>query len=399
MQDLQKYAPQIQKCAHCQFCQAACPVFLEDLLETHTARARLELIRACFLENSLPPSSRFKEIIERCLLCTNCVQTCPAALPADEMVMAARYQLYQGKRRNALTRTALHRFMKQRGLGALLSRAGALAQGAGLLPPEFPAPSARPFLEQRKGVIPAEGKTRARVAYFVGCGTNTFYPETAEDTVRVLTRNGIEVLLPEGLVCCGIPALAEGDLAFAQECAAKNMGILTGLQVDAIITDCTSCGMSLKVKQPKLIPENDPLFMKAAVLAPKVWEATDYLNSLGLVEEPGRFPARLTYHIPCHRGWSSTLKNAPRALCSRVSGAELIEMEYPERCCGAGGLFFVNFRELAQSIRAKKVQDIQQTGAQMVLTHCPSCKSYLAAALPQLKVMHPLSLLARAYGF
>jgi len=399
MQDLKKYAAQIQKCSHCQFCQAACPVFMEDLLETHTARARLELIRACFLENSLAASSRFKEIIDRCLLCTNCVQTCPASLPADEMVMAARYKLYQGKRQNPLTRTALHRFMEQRGMGALLSRAGALAHGAGLFPPEFPAPAAKPFLDQRKGVIPAEGKTRARVAYFVGCGTNTFYPGTAEDTVRVLTRNGIEVMLPEGLVCCGIPALAEGDILFAQECARQNMSILTGLSVDAIITDCTSCGMSLKVKESKLLPENDPLFLKAALLATKVFEAADYLNSLGMVAQPGAFTAKMTYHIPCHRGWSATLKNAPRALLAKVPGAKLIEMDYPERCCGAGGTFFVNFRELAQSIRAKKIKDINQTQAEIVITLCPACKSYLAASLPQLKFMHPLSLLARAYGF
>ena len=398
MRDLKKFQDQMAKCSFCEFCQAACPVYLEDLLETHVARARMNLISACLLENSLPVSKRFEEVVNRCLLCTNCVQACPARIPVDEIVVSARYKLYGGKRGNIVKRKLLRQFMEQRGFGSVLAKAGAFAAGTGLFPQDFPAPAARPFSETRRGVIPAEGKKRARVAYFVGCATNSFYPGTAEDVIKVLTRNGIEVLIPEGLCCCGLPALVEGDLDTAQELAVKNFSVLTGLDVDAVVTDCTSCGRSLKVKAAKTIPENHPMFLKAMTLAPKVWEATDYLNTIGLADEPSAFPQKITYHIPCHRGWNSTIANAPRSLLAKIPGLQFAEMEFPEKCCGAGGTFFMEYKELSQGIRSKKIEDILQTSAKILITQCPSCRSYLAPALPGLKIMHPVSLLARAYG-
>ena len=131
----------------------------------------------------------------------------------------------------------------------------------------------------------------------------------------------------------------------------------------------------------------------------KVHEATDYLNKLGLTFQPQSLQAKFTYHIPCHRKWTPTLNDAPRALLAKIQGAELAEMEYPEKCCGAGGSFFLDFSELSKSIRAKKVDDILRTQTEIVVTQCPACRSFLQASLDRHKIMHPLSLLARAYGF
>jgi glycolate oxidase iron-sulfur subunit len=402
MRDLKKYQDQMAKCSFCEFCQATCPVYLEDLLETHVARARMNLVRACLVENSIPVSERFEEVVNRCLLCTNCVQACPAKIPVDEIVISARHKLYGGKRRGPLRRGGMKIFMQGRGFGLAslpLSAAQTLASHLGIAPEELPRIAGRSFAGKHKGVIPAQGKQRGRVAYFVGCATNSFYPGTAEDVVKVLTENGIEVLIPEGLSCCGLPALVEGDLDTAQELAVKNFSILTGLDVDAVVTDCTSCGMALKVKVAKAIPEDNPLFLKAVKFAPKVWEVTDYLNKIGLVNVPAAFPQKITYHIPCHRGWSPTLPNAPRNLLAKIPGLQIAEMEFPEKCCGAGGTFFMEYGKLSKNIRSKKIEDILQTSANILITQCPSCRSYLAPALPGLKIMHPASLLARAYGF
>jgi len=397
MRDLNQYRESMLKCSWCEFCQATCPIYLEDLLETHVARSRLNLIRMCLLEKTLPRSDRFKEIVDRCLCCTNCSQTCPAKIPVEEMVMAARSILYQGKRRNPLQRALLRRFMEQRGLGKAMAAMQSLAAALGFSFEEVPAITAAPFLDQPRGRVPAVGETRGRVAYFVGCATNSFYPGTAEDVVGVLTRNGLEVMIPEGLVCCGLPALAEGDFDTAEELARKNYPVLTALEADAILTDCTSCGMTLKSKAMKVLPDQDPLRLKAELLAPKVWEVTDYLNQIGLSSPPSALPKKFTYHAPCHRGWTNTLTAAPINLLAKVPGAELIELEYPQRCCGAGGAFSLEHPDLSRRIRAKKIEDILQTGAKTVLTQCPACRSFLIPALPEHTVLHPISFLARAY--
>jgi len=398
MLEVKHYRDMMARCSHCGLCQATCPVYLEDSLQTHLARARMDLIRAVLVEGSLPVTKRFREVLNRCLLCTNCSQTCPAGVVVDEIITAARHQVYQGKRRDPVRRQLLRRFMHQRGMRGLLGMAGSVAHKMGWTPEELPAPASKPFEKKFKGRIPAKGKARARVAYFVGCATNTLYPDTGKAVVNVLTHNDIEVHIPEGLVCCGMPALAEGDLTLVQEMMHKNVPILARCEVDAIVTDCTSCGLMFKAKAAKTLPDDDPLRPQAEALAEKVWEVTDYLNQIGLSVEPPSFSESYTYHIPCHRGWTPTVDDAPRSLLEKVPEAELVELEDPDKCCGAGGTFYMDFKELATDIRARKLADIRQTGAKTVLTQCPACRSFLGTRLDDCQVTHPIVLLEKAYG-
>jgi glycolate oxidase iron-sulfur subunit len=398
MLDLGTYRDMMVKCSHCGLCQATCPVYQEDQLQTHLARARVDLIREALLDKALAPGRRFREVLDRCLLCGNCARTCPAGVRADEIVAAARSRLYGGKKHNAVRRALLKKFMRDRGSKGLLARAGRIAHKAGWLPEELPPPSPEPFEKRFRDRIHASGKMRAKAVYFVGCATNTLYPDTGDAVIKALTANGVKVLIPQGQVCCGLPALAEGDLALAQEVVRRNVSVLSACEADAVVTDCTSCGMMLKTKAALLLPEDDPLKPQALALAAKIWEVTDYLANLGLVSAPSPVAAKWTYHLPCHRGWTPTLDEAPRNLLGEIPEAERIEMEYPESCCGAGGLFFLEFKELASALRARKIADIRATGARTVLTQCPACRSFLRTRLEGIRVAHPISLLAEAFG-
>ena len=397
MLELSSYRDLMARCCHCGLCQASCPVYLEDQLQTHVARARVDLIRASLLEGSLPVTERLREVVDRCLLCTSCTRTCAAGVPGDEIVTAARFVLY--RKGPSVRRVFLRSFMRRRGLGPLVGAAGALAARLGWRADDVPAPAARAFLARSPKRILPDGKARLRVAYFVGCATNTFYPDTAEAVVKVLARNGVEVILPDGLGCCGMPALADGDLVAAQERIRKNVTLLGREEVDACVTDCTSCGMVFREKALKLLPEDDPVRPLASKIAAGFWEVTDYLEHAGLIAEPSVPAGPYTYHVPCHGGWTPDLKESPRRLLAGVPGAERVEMEYPERCCGAGGSFFASFRELAAGIRSRKVEDIRRTGVKNVITQCPACRSYLSNPLHDCSIMHPMAFLARAYGF
>jgi len=121
--------------------------------------------------------------------------------------------------------------------------------------------------------------------------------ETGVSVMKVLAHNGIEVLIPEKLTCCGVPALGEGDIKTAQKMARNNIGILAELDVDAIIVDCTSCGMMLRVETAKVLPADDPLQAKAVELSAKVFEVSDYLNTIG----PDRlaWKARRELYLSC----------------------------------------------------------------------------------------------------
>ncbi|MGE5389722.1 MAG: (Fe-S)-binding protein [Deltaproteobacteria bacterium] len=401
MKRVEEYADQITKCSHCSYCQASCPVFLQELVESVLPRNRIEVILRSVIDKSMPLSPRALEIIDRCLLCTNCTQGCSSQVPIDEIVVAARAAINEQKGGLAgVKNLVMGKMLKQRGLTALMGRAGAMAQKVGIGTKDMPLLAGKTFDKYYSGTVKAEGATRGRVAYFVGCGTNFMFPDTGVATVNVLTRNGIEVIIPEGQVCCGIPSMAEGDIKSAREMVQINVSIFSKLEVDAIVTDCTSCGMMFKEKFGKMLEADDPLQNVVNEMASRVWEATDYLNSVGLTSTPGSLEGSFTYHVPCHRAWSPTVRHAPRQVLTQISGAEFRELENPERCCGAAGAFYMDHRELSEGIRSNRVRDIEENGADLVVTQCPVCRFYIGSALKEkgTEVIHPMTMLARAYG-
>jgi len=401
MKNLNDYKDALDKCSHCSFCQATCPVYQESLLETYVARSRANLIKEVFLEQSMPITDRVKEIVDRCLLCSNCQQTCPASIPIPEIVISARYQIYGGKRQGMTQRFVMNRMMKNRGVKGVWKWASQIGQKAGVAPKELPDLSRKTFERlYPKTKYSPKGKVRAKVGYYVGCSTSSMFSDTGDAVMKVLMHNGIEVHLPKGLVCCGIPALGEGDIDTAKEMMVKNVERLSALEVDAIVTDCTSCGLTLKETVLSVLGPEDPAYEKAKGVADKIYEVTDYLNQIGLSRKPEYKDWKYTYHVPCHRDWSPDLVDAPRNLLKDASLPNLHELDDPQKCCGGGGSFFMEYKEVAQNIRSPKLEDIRRNEADTVLTQCPLCRIYLEDGLKGDKtVVHPIFFLAQAYGF
>lgn len=394
---LEDYSGVMEKCSQCAYCQATCPVFLEDMTESQLARNRLNLINEIYFKQTMELTDRAREILARCLLCTNCTQTCSSQVPVDEILIAARCEYVKGGISGA-RKAARGKILSQRGVLDVLSKAGSLAQKVGIATKEMPQLASKSFDKFYSGTIKPEGEARAKVAYFVGCGTRFLFPDTGIAVVEVLQKNGVEVLIPPNQMCCGIPVISAGVLESAQEMVRTNIDIFAALEVDAIVTDCTSCGMMFKQKAAKCFAEDDPIQEKIAAVAGKMWEITDYLNMLGLKEDPNAYELSYCYHIPCHRGWAPTVRDAPFELLARIPQTELRELEHPEQCCGAAGAFFMQYRQLAESIRSHRLEEIKESQAQAVVTQCPVCRFYLSFQLPEQEVLHPISVLARAYG-
>lgn len=396
--DLNSYTKQVTKCSHCALCEAVCPVYLEDMLETHVARARVDIIDRTLYKKTMPVTPRVREIIDRCLVCTSCTQRCGANVPIHEIIITARAVLHDSQKRSLLQRYFANLMMEQRGFKGLPALMLVMARALHLAPGGFPKIGLRTFDSLYQGSYPAKGEKRAKVAYYTGCATNTMDVETGISVMKVLAHNGIEVVIPDKLVCCGIPALGEGDIEKTQRMVRSNIAVLSELDVDAVVVDCTSCGMMLRVDAAKVLPAEDPMQARAADLSNKIFEVSDYLNTIGLAVEPGALKESYTYHVPCHRGWTSTLGEAPAQLLAKIPGLKYRAMEEPEKCCGAGGSFFVNCSDLSRAIRKKKLDDINSTGADVVISQCPGCRSYLSAGLSKAKkTLHPITLLRRAY--
>jgi glycolate oxidase iron-sulfur subunit len=116
---------------------------------------------------------------------------------------------------------------------------GELAAMLDLLPNHMPA--GKPYPE----IVPAEGKRRARVALLIGCVQQALDPEINWATIRVLTLNGVEVVIPTGQGCCGAILMHAGDMERARALACKNVAAFPK-DVDAIITNAAGCSSGMK---------------------------------------------------------------------------------------------------------------------------------------------------------
>lgn len=396
MYRLEDYEALIEKCSHCSYCQSTCPSYLSVMSESHVAKNRLLLIKETVMHERMPYSKRAQELLDTCLLCTNCTQTCSSQVPIVDIIISARIKTRE--KSGGVKTAVMSKMLTQRGITGALTKAGSLAQKMGLAPKEIPPLAPKSFDKMYSGTYKPEGEVKKQIAYFVGCGTNFFFPDTGEAVVKVLNHNGMEVIIPPGQVCCGIPTLSEGDLEGTREMIETNIKLLADMEVDAFITDCTSCGMMFKEKMTKCFPDDDPIQEKISAVAAKMWEVTEYLQIEGLEKTPGQLDITWSYHVPCHRGWSPTVKDAPRKLLAQIPNAQLNEFGNPEQCCGGAGTYYMEHREEAGKIRDIRLEDINQTESDAILTQCPVCRFYIGFRVKDREITHPIKILARSYG-
>ena len=350
----------IGRCSRCGTCRAACPIFEVVPDEPASPRARVQLL-AFMLEGRVGASRRLDQIYSDCLLCGACVRACPNAVPVDGLVLEARSRLAAERGLGVPQRLALR-------LLPALAALRRLAPGRGI-----PAP-------------------RARVAYFAGCANRIARGENVRNLAEVLEANQVEVLIPEQ-TCCGMPALAQGDRRGALELARLNVQGLAGARVDAIISDCGTCVGTLRRYGEWL---GSPDARRVSALAR---DAYSFLAELGLRGNLGEVPSRVTYHDPCHLAGQLRVKDEPRELLRRVPGVELVEMAGADRCCGGAGSFMLTHHGLSGKVAEPKLAAITATGAEVVVTTCPSCQLQLSHRLGRSGVgtTHLLRVLARAY--
>ncbi|MDK2888862.1 MAG: glycolate oxidase iron-sulfur subunit [Thermoanaerobacter sp.] len=388
---------QVNRCSRCGSCREVCPVFLQAGSEPWVARARVQLAGAA-LEGQLPFSRRLGEIMDACLLCRACVAHCPNGVRVDELVLWARAEAARRKGLSPARKVLLRGVLPSRRKLALISRMAALCQRASILKNfrgiKLPVFHPLPFTHLYR---PAGLKKPSfTVAYFVGCMTQYVYHQTGQAVLKVLEENNVQVLLA-GSGCCGMPALAAGDLKTARLLARRNVENFKKLGADFIVTDCATCGEMLRLYGRLLGDE------EAGKLAGRVQDITFFLvHTGGFHEGKVRVPLVVTYHDPCHLKRGQGIYLEPRKILAGIDGLTLVEMPGSDACCGLAGSFGFTHRELSQKILRAKMENIRATGAQAVVTGCPSCRLQLASGLAgegaALPVFHTVELLALSYG-
>jgi glycolate oxidase iron-sulfur subunit len=263
-----------------------------------------------------------------------------------------------------------------------------------LLPDELPM--AYPLPE----VIAAEGTRRARVAFLAGCAQQVLQPNFNAATLRVLAKNGVEVVIPKSQGCCGALAMHTGERGRALGFARRNLEAFSG-DFDAIITNAAGCGSGLK--EYHVLFHGEPEEAKASEFVKGVKDVSVFLSELGLKEVPALSqPLKVAYHDACHLAHAQGVRTEPRKLLTSIPGVELVEIPEGDLCCGSAGTYNLEQPEIAATLGERKARNIMASGAQLVVTGNIGCFTQIQTHLHKLghniPAMHTLELLDKAYS-
>jgi glycolate oxidase iron-sulfur subunit len=407
------------RCVHCGLCLNHCPTYRLWQLEADSPRGR---IRQMILvnEGQLPLSSGFVDHIDKCLDCRSCETACPSGVEYGKLVEHARARIETDYRRPWLTRLTRNFFLKKilpfpgriAAAGKLLrlyQRSGlqALARGTGILRAMglaeqerlLPRIDSEFFFDKLGRTFPAVGERRARVALFAGCIANVTFSKLNEATVRVLTANGCEVVVPDQQFCCGALAAHAGIRETARDLARKNIAAFERGNFDAILTNAAGCGSTLK-EYDQLFSPNEQEHAKAVAFREKARDVTEFLAELGLRAKLKPLAMRVTYQDSCHLLHGQKVREAPRDLLRTIPGVEFVELPYSDICCGSAGIYNVTETEASLELLAEKMKYAKGTGAQVIATANPGCLLQMRAGAEMhgtgQEVLHVVELLDRA---
>ena len=395
----------VRSCVHCGFCLAACPTYGELGQELDTPRGRIVLMKEV-LEEKLEMEEALPHL-DACLGCLACEPACPSGVEYRNLISPFRAlaekkrsrSLEEKVRRLLLSLTLPYptRFRLAAGMGRLAKALGSLLPGSlrpmlDLLPSELP-----PYrkLEER---YEAKGARRATVALLAGCAQRVLDPDINAATIELLTRSGVEVLVPRGQGCCGALSWHVGDHRSAKEFARRNIKAFP--EVDAVITNAAGCGSGMH--EYPLILRGTEEEERAVELAARVVDVSVYLEQLG---ELADFPRRdeevvIAYHDACHLSNGQGVRDEPRRMLQRIPGVKVMELRDGHLCCGSAGSYNIDQPEVAAALGEGKARAVMESGAEVVASGNIGCltqlKAHLARAGSSVQVRHTVQVLRDA---
>ena len=407
--------PELYQCVHCGLCLNQCPTYRALQLEPESPRGRIHLVKAA-AEGRIELNSRFADHLYLCLLCRACESACPSGVQYGHIAEAAREQL--GPPGSELGRTVLKFVFTQilpyrrrlRLVFALLrlyQRTGLQRIARLFLPKKLremdalmpPIPSQ--FFKPHREIARAVGARRATVAMLDGCVMPLLFGDVNAATVRVLRRNGCDVIFPPRQTCCGALNVHNGETMAAKQMARRNIDAFLDASVDAFIVNAAGCGATMK-EYGHLLRDDPDYRDKAERFSSLVKDAGEFLADLGLVGELRPIETTVTYQDPCHLAHGQRIRSQPRKLLQAIPGLKLVEMEGADRCCGSAGIYNLTHAGMSQHLLKEKMQTIAATGGTAIVAPNPGCMLQLRSGAarfgPNLEVYHLFDLLDRAHS-
>ena len=410
----------IDTCVHCGFCLATCPSYRVIGKEMDSPRGRIYLMDAinkgeAFIDEATSPH------FDSCLGCLACVSTCPSGVQYDKLIAATRPQVERNQPRtlaDRLIRTLIFNLFpypnrlrtfipslllyQKSGLQKLIRQTGFLKKVSPRLAAMesiLPQITTNSLYDRLPEIIPAQGKKRYRVGMILGCVQRLFFDSVNEATVRVLTANGCEVVIPKSQGCCAALPAHQGQEEQAQSLARQMIDSFANTDVDAVIINAAGCGHTLK--EYGHILADDPQYKRQAQqFADKVKDVQEFLSEVGLTVKLSPITNKellVVYQDACHLLHGQKISLQPRQLLKQIPGIKLTEPIDAALCCGSAGIYNMLQPEVADELGQQKVTNLVNTGAELIASSNPGCSLQITKHLnlqhKAIELLHPMELL------
>jgi glycolate oxidase iron-sulfur subunit len=398
----------LRACVHCGFCTATCPTYVLDGNELDSPRGRIYLIKD-MLEQDRAADAEVVQHVDRCLSCLACMTTCPSGVHYMHLVDHARAHIERTYRRppgERVLRFLLARVMPYPGRFRLALAAAPLAKPLAPIAAALGfkrlaamldlAPSRLPQRPLRPQTFPALGPRKGRVILVAGCVNDLLAPAINAATIRLLTRHGIEVVVPEGAGCCGslVHHMGRESQALAQ--ARANVDAWLAVEgADAIVINASGCGTT--VKDYGFMLRIDPAYAgRAARVSALAKDVCEYLAALPLMATGQASKLTVAYHSACSLQHGQRVTRQPKEILGRL-GFVVKDVPDAHLCCGSAGTFNILQPDIAKRLRTRKVGTIETLRPDVIAAGNIGCVAQIAAGT-ELPVLHTVELIDWATG-
>lgn len=413
----------LQQCMHCGMCLATCPTYDLTKMERSSPRGRIRLIRSV-ARGEMELSETFAAEMNFCLDCQACETACPAGVKYGRMVETARVLVdetgYGSTKLNiALKRFALRKIVASRnglkfvstllrlyqkiGLQKIVRATGILkifSKNLAEIETLSPTIADKFSDKQIKEIELPNGEIKYKTAFHFGCLMNTMFADINIDTIDVLKECGCKIITPQDQVCCGSLMGHNGDMEFALKLARKNIDAFEKHDYDFLISNSAGCGAFMKDYAHLL--EDDPTYAeKAKRFSSKVKDVMEFFaeQKPDLNYNLALKPELTTYHDACHLVHAQKVSTQPREVIKSLPGIEYKELEEASWCCGSAGIYNVVRYDDAVKQLERKMKNIKNTNANIVLTGNPGCMGQIKHGTKKfnvdVEVLHPVTLIKR----
>ncbi len=399
-------------CVRCGACRDVCPTLDITGREADGPRGRVLMARS-LIEGDIPVNQEIKDQLDRCLLCSACVDACPIDVQVPDIVMLAKEKIaaavetrtVQGEGKNTDVKQpaypvrtfkdfffdkVLPNQKRLNTVGNLLwfyqkSGLQSVARGVGImklfpeqmrlmeritpsiLPPDERKPHPE-FTPREKDKQPSRG----RVAFFQGCIMDVMFRETNKNSIKLLSKSGFDVVTPQSQMCCGALHHHSGKKNKTIELAKANIEAFEKAEVDYIVSNAGGCGAAL-AEYADFFRDDPEWLERAKQFSAKIRDISEIIHEHGEMPETVGRGERVTYQPSCHLQYVMKVKDAPAKLVKSVPEVEYVELANKKLCCGSAGIYNLLQPKLANDILDKKMNNVKETESAVLITANPGC--------------------------